>query len=90
MPNDLEEAAERGVRGGFYLISGTTLATVIMAIAAILVGRLLGPEMYGDYNLAILPPQILVLFADLGINTGIIKFASSARYISEPGKTLRG
>lgn len=89
MPNDLEEAAERGVRGGFYLISGTTLATVIMAIAAILVGRLLGPEMYGDYNLAILPPQILVLFADLGINTGIIKFASSARYISEPGKTLR-
>lgn len=89
MPDELEDAAERGVRGGFYLISGTTLATVIMAIAAILVGRLLGPEMYGDYNLAILPPQILLLFADLGMNTGIIKFASSGRFISNPRETLR-
>lgn len=89
MADDLEEAAERSVRGGFYLISGTTLATVIMAIAAILIGRLLGPETYGDYNLAILPPQILLLFADLGINTGIIKFASSARFTSNPQETLR-
>jgi O-antigen/teichoic acid export membrane protein len=77
------------VRSGFYLISGTTLATVIMAIAAILIGRLLGPEMYGDYNLAILPATILLLFSDLGINTGIIKFASSARFVSDPQRTFR-
>ena len=81
MADALSEAAERSARGGFYLISGTTLATVIMAIAAILVGNLLGPTLYGDYNLIIIVPQILLLFTDLGINTGIINFASNSRSV---------
>jgi stage V sporulation protein B len=78
MADALSEAAERSARGGFYLIFGTTMATVIMAIAAILVGNLLGPAQYGDYNLVIIVPQILLLFTDLGVNTGIINFASSS------------
>jgi stage V sporulation protein B len=86
MADALSEAAERSARGGFYLISGTTMATVIMAIAAILVGNLLGPTQYGDYNLVIVVPQILLLFTDLGINTGIINFASNSR--SEENKDL--
>jgi O-antigen/teichoic acid export membrane protein len=81
MADALSEAAERSARGGFYLISGSTLATVIMAIAAILVGNLLGPTLYGDYNLIIIVPQILLLFTDLGINTGMINFASNSRSV---------
>jgi O-antigen/teichoic acid export membrane protein len=79
MSSELKEAMEKSARGGFFLISGSTLAMIIMAVAAILVGKLLGPESYGDYNLTILVPQILLLFTDLGVNTGIIRFASSSR-----------
>jgi O-antigen/teichoic acid export membrane protein len=89
MSSELTEAVEKSARGGFFLISGSTMAMVIMAIAAILVGRLLGPEMYGDYNLAILVPQILLLFTDLGVNTYIIKFASSSRGNMNNGHALQ-
>lgn len=89
MTDELAEAAGKSARSGFYLISGTTIATVIMAIAAIIIGRLLGPELYGDYNLAIIVPQILLLFADLGINTGIIKFASSSRSSEDNTDAIR-
>jgi O-antigen/teichoic acid export membrane protein len=79
MTDELTEVAEVSVRGSFFLISGTALATVIMAIGSMLVGRLLGAEQYGQYTLALTVPQLLFLFTDLGINQGITKFASSLR-----------
>jgi len=57
MTDELAKVAEDSARGGFLLISGTALATVIMAIASILIGRLLGPELYGQYTLAIVVPN---------------------------------
>ncbi len=89
MTDELTTAAEKSARGGFYLISGSTIATVIMAIAAILVGRLLGSAGYGDYNQAIVIPQILLLFTDLGITTGMIKFASSSKSNVDRAQTMR-
>jgi len=50
-----------------------------MAVSTILVGRFLGPELYGQYSLAIVVPSLLLLFADLGINQGITKFTASLR-----------
>jgi O-antigen/teichoic acid export membrane protein len=77
LADDLSKVTEDSVRGGFFLFSGSALATVIMAVAAILVGRLLGPELYGQYNLVITAPGLVLLFTDLGISTGITKFAAS-------------
>jgi len=65
------------------------MATVIMAIAAILVGRLLGPELYGQYNLVLVVPTLLVLLTDLGINAGITKFAASLR-VEGKGESVPG
>lgn len=76
MPDDLSRVSEDSARGGFFLFSGSALATVILAIAAILVGRLMGPDLYGEYNLIITVPALVLLFTDLGITTGITKFAS--------------
>ena len=50
-----------------------------MAIGSILVGRFLGSELYGQYTLTLVIPQILLIFTDLGINQGIIKFTASLR-----------
>jgi O-antigen/teichoic acid export membrane protein len=75
--DELTRVTEDSARGGFFLFSGATLATVIMAISAIVIGRLMGHALYGQYNLALVLPSLLLLFTDLGINAGITKFAAS-------------
>jgi len=77
MTDELAKVTEESARGGFFLISGTAIATVVMAVASILIARLLGPELYGQYALVLVVPQLLFLFTDLGINQGIIKFTAS-------------
>lgn len=83
MTDRLTEVIADSARGSMFLISGTALSTVIMAIATILIGRLLGPELYGQYVLAFLLPQLLYLFTALGIDQGIIRFTSSLRAAGE-------
>jgi len=83
LADELARVAEDSARGSFYLISGTAISTVILAIASIVIGRILGPELYGQYTLALVVPQLLFLFADMGLNQGIIKFTSSLRVQGE-------
>jgi O-antigen/teichoic acid export membrane protein len=73
---DLAKVAEDSARGSFFLISGTATSTVIAAIASIVVGRLMGPELYGQYALALVTPQLLYLFADLGISQSVTRFTA--------------
>ena len=79
MTNDLIKVAEDSARGGFFLLSGSFISTVILALAAILVGRFLGPELYGQYSLSLVIPQMLFIFADLGITAGVVKYSASLR-----------
>jgi len=60
-----------------------------MAIASILVGRFLGPELYGQYTLALVVPTLLFIFTDLGINQGIIKFTASLRTKGETNRLTK-
>lgn len=76
---DLPRVVADSARGGFFLLSGTALSSVIIAISAILIGRLLGPQLYGQYSLILVVPSFLFLFTDLGINAGITKYAASLR-----------
>jgi len=89
MTAELIQVAEDSARGGFFLFSGTALSTVIMAIASILIARFLGPELYGQYTLAFVVPQLLYVFTDLGINQGIIKFTASLRAKGETNRITR-
>jgi O-antigen/teichoic acid export membrane protein len=75
--------AEASARSGFFLVSGTSIATIILAVASIVVGRLLGSEQYGQYTLVLVVTQLLLLFTDLGVNQGIIKFATQMKLKGE-------
>ncbi|MCK5628579.1 flippase, partial [Candidatus Bathyarchaeota archaeon] len=86
MGTELIRVAKGSVRGGFFLVSGTVMATIVMAIGTIVTARLLGPEFYGQYTLAFVFPQIIFIIADLGISQGIIKFTASLR---SKGETQR-
>lgn len=89
MADEITKVAEDSARGGFFLISGTALATGILAIASIMIGRFLGAELYGQYTLALVVPQILFLFTDLGINQGVVTFTANFRIKNEIHRVVR-
>jgi len=81
MSTELSDIGKASARGGFFLFLGNTSSTIIMAVAAILIARLLGPENYGLYSLAMIAPSFLVAFSDLGISPSLTRFC--ARFRSE-------
>jgi O-antigen/teichoic acid export membrane protein len=87
--DELISVAEDSTRGSFFLVSGTAISTVVMAISTILVGRLVGSELYGKYTLALVIPSLFLLFADLGINQGIIRFTASLRLKGETHRAAK-
>ncbi|MGB9693948.1 MAG: oligosaccharide flippase family protein [Fervidobacterium sp.] len=89
MADEMLKIAEDSTRGGFFLVIGTALSTLIVAIASIIIARFLGPELYGQYTLALVTPQLLFLFTDLGINQGIIKYAADLRQKGEGSRIIK-
>jgi len=89
MADELVKVAEDSARGGLFLIVGTALSTVIMAVSSILIGWFLGAEQYGRYTVALIMPQFLFLLADFGINQGITKFSASLSTKGETNRLLR-
>ncbi|MHA1595079.1 MAG: flippase [Candidatus Baldrarchaeia archaeon] len=73
------EVAEESVRGGLFLASGTALGTIILAIASILIARLLGPESYGIYSISLIVPMFLIIFVDIGISPALVKYSAQFR-----------
>jgi stage V sporulation protein B len=88
MAGELRDAAEQSARGSFFLVSGTATATIIMGVSSILIARLIGADLYGQYILSLLVPQLLFIFTDLGINAGIIKFTATLHPKDETGRTM--
>jgi O-antigen/teichoic acid export membrane protein len=84
--DDLFKTAEDSTRNGFFLAFGSAVATAILAVGSIAAGRLLGPELYGQYTIILIVPSLLFLFTDLGVNQGIIKFISKMRVNGETEK----
>ncbi len=89
MGNSLVEVAGDSARSGSFLAFGMSLATVILSIGSIVAARLLGPELYGQYTLVLVGPQLLFLFTDLGINQGIIKLTADLRAQGEMDRVAK-
>jgi O-antigen/teichoic acid export membrane protein len=75
------EMAKVSAKGGFHLLWGLVLSTVISAVGTIIIARLLGPDNMGLYAIALAAPNLIATFRDWGVNTAIIKY--SAEYNSE-------
>jgi O-antigen/teichoic acid export membrane protein len=71
MSTELSDVGKASVRSSFFLFFGSTLSTIIMALASILIARLLGPENYGLYTLAMIPTSFLAAVSDLGISKAL-------------------
>ncbi len=78
------KAAEMGkvsVRGGFHLFWGIVLSTVVSAVGMIVLARVLQPQDYGLYTIALAAPNLIGTFRDWGMNSAMIKY--TAQYSAE-------
>jgi O-antigen/teichoic acid export membrane protein len=70
------DVAKRSVKGSLILFVSNLFATLINAVAVILVARLLGPSGYGTYTLALLIPSALQLLVGFGALPAVIRYAA--------------
>ena len=75
------EMARVSAKGGFHLLWGLVLSTVISAIGTIVIASILGSDNMGLYAIALAAPNLISTFRDWGITTAMIKY--SAQYKSE-------
>jgi len=77
--DELATIAQKAARGGLFLFIGNTSSTIILAVGAIIVARLLGPFNYGLYTLAVAIPTLLVALSDVGMSSALIRLPAKAR-----------
>lgn len=82
---DIIKIAEHSARGGYHLLLGNSLSTAILAIASIIIARLMGPGDYGLFSLVIVVPSFFIGLVDLGVTSAITRF--SAKYRAEGRST---
>jgi len=80
--------AKAMAKGSLHIFIGNTSATVILALASILMARLLTPESYGLYSLTLVVPGLFLTFTDLGTNSALLNFLPRSRERGDEGTTL--
>jgi O-antigen/teichoic acid export membrane protein len=88
MSGRLMATAEEAVGGAFHLFWGGSLATVLSAVCAILIARLLEPELYGIYSLALIVSGFLTIFTDYGVSQALTRFIALYRSRGEQGRII--
>jgi stage V sporulation protein B len=63
-------------RGAYYLFLGNSTTTVILAVSSILIGRLLGPDGYGLYSIALIVPSYAFLAIRLGLDSAVTRYGA--------------
>ena len=75
------ELAKVSAKGGFHLLWGLLVSTIISAVGSIIIANLLGPDNYGLYAIALTAPNLISIFRDMGIASALVKY--SAQYKAE-------
>lgn len=60
----------------YHLFLGNTAATLMLAVTAIVVSRILGPDGYGLYTIALIIPPFLFNAIRLGLDTAATRYGS--------------
>jgi len=73
------DLAGEAARGSFFLAVGQFFTLTFGAASVFIIARMLGPEGYGLYSLALIPASLLVLGTQWGLNIALVKYSSEAR-----------
>jgi O-antigen/teichoic acid export membrane protein len=75
------EMAKVSAKGGFHLFWGLVVSTVVMAVSIIVLARVLQPQNYGLFTIALTAPALMATFRDWGMDQAVIKY--TAQYSAE-------
>ena len=76
--------AKVSAKGGFNLFWGLAISSIISSVGIIIIARLLSPEDYGLYSIALIAPNLIKTFRDLGMDQSTIRY--TAKYNQEKQK----
>jgi len=71
------EMARVSAKGGFHLLWGLVLSTVISAVGTIVIARF-WTRQHGLYAIALAAPNLISTFRDWGVTTAMIKYSAEA------------
>ena len=75
------EMAKVSAKGGFNLFWGIVVSTVVSAVGIIVLARIMQPQDYGLYTIALVAPNLIGTFRDWGMNSAMVKY--TAQYSAE-------
>src|SRR5450759_1184050 len=73
------DMARVSAKGGFHLLWGLVVSTIISSVGTIFIARLLGSDLYGLYTVVLTAPTLIVTFRDWGVNSAMIRCAAQYR-----------
>jgi len=79
MEQKIVEMSKTSAKGSVQLFIGIATSTLIMALGTIILARLMTPEEYGLYSIALIPSYTFILFRDWGVNSALTKYTASLR-----------
>jgi O-antigen/teichoic acid export membrane protein len=78
-----QEMAKTSAVGSVQVFFGTSISTVITAVATILLGWFILPGDYGLYVIALVPATTISLFQDWGVGSAIVRYCAKYRSTKE-------
>ena len=78
----MEKALDMGktsASGSFALLIGVAVSSLIMAVGTIILARLMTTDEYGLYGIILIPPTMMNLFRDWGVNSAMTKYIATYR-----------
>ena len=81
-PVDLSTA--KVISDTFFVSFSRILVLILRPIRGIVLGRLLGPALYGILNIPVPYVNILKLFSNIGFNTAVLKLVPQYRQKGRP------
>ena len=70
------DMAKASVRGGFHIMWGLFVSTIISAVGSIILALVLGESNYGLYAVVLAAPTLIALFQDLGVNYAVTRYSA--------------
>ena len=71
--------AKTSAVGSVQLFFGTSISTIITAVATIILGWFISPGDYGLYAIALVPATTFSLFQDWGVGSALIRYIAKSR-----------
>ena len=79
------DLARSSAKGGFNILWGMILSSVISAVGTVIIGNALGDD-FGLISIVLSGPLMITFIRDFGINQAIVKYATQYRTENKPEK----